>query len=77
MEQRQRFIRKEWGSFVGKTIKEIRPLTQDECMFIGWEFRLEHYATAIVFTDGSAWIPMADEEGNSAGFLACADMEQC
>lgn len=64
-----KYIARDYGSFVGKTIKEIRPLTKEECEDIGWEFAFEDYAAVVIFTDGTGFIPLADPEGNGAGFL--------
>ncbi len=65
-----KYIKRDYGSFVGKTIKTIRPLTKEECEDCAWDFDHEDYAVVIIFTDGSGFIPMSDEEGNGAGFLA-------
>jgi len=65
-----KYIKRDYGSFVGKTIKTIRPLTKEECEDCAWDFDHEHYAVVVIFTDGSGFIPMADPEGNGAGFLA-------
>jgi len=67
---RQKYIARDYGSFVGKKIKLIRPLTKGECADMGWEFAYEDYAVVVEFTDGTGFIPMADPEGNGAGFLA-------
>ena len=31
------YIKREYGSLVGKTVKNIRPLTERECEDLGWE----------------------------------------
>jgi len=67
---RTKYIKRDYGSFVGKTVKTIRPLTKEECEDMAWEFEYEDYAVVVIFTDGSGFIPMADPEGNGAGFLA-------
>ncbi len=67
---RTKYIKRDYGSFVGKTIKEIRPLTKQECENMAWEYDYEDYAVVVIFTDGSGFIPFSDEEGNGAGFLA-------
>lgn len=50
---------------VGKTIKSVRYMTDDEVENSMW------YAAALVieFTDGSWIMPMADDEGNNAGAI--------
>lgn len=67
---KQKYITRDYGSFVGKTIKLIRPLTEIECEEMGWEFAHEDYAVVVEFTDGTGFVPMADPEGNGCGFLA-------
>ena len=64
------YIARDYGKFVGKTIAKIRPLTFDECDDMAWDYDHEDYAVVVFFTDGTAFIPMADPEGNGAGFLA-------
>lgn len=64
------YIARDYGKFVGKTIAKIRPLTFDECDEMAWDYDHEDYAVVVFFTDGTAFIPMADAEGNGAGFLA-------
>jgi len=66
---RAQYIKKQFGSMVGKTISQIRPLTEKECEGIYWSYEQEQDAFIVIFTDGSAFIPMADPEGNGAGFL--------
>jgi hypothetical protein len=63
------YLTRDYGSFVGRTIKQIRPLTKHECEAMGWEFEHEDYAVVVIFDDGTGFIPMADPEGNGAGFL--------
>lgn len=65
-----KYIARDYGWLVGKTIKEVQPLTKEECedMF-GWEFAHEDYAVVVIFTDGTGFVPLADPEGNAAGFL--------
>jgi hypothetical protein len=70
------YIKREYGSLVGKTISRIRPLTEQECEDMGWEYKYSDEACVIIFTDGTCFIPMADPEGNSAGFLALATVEK-
>jgi len=72
---KQKYITRDYGSFVGKTIKEIRPLTKAECVDCGWDFEHEDYAVVVIFTDGSGFIPLADPEGNGAGFLEQAVLQ--
>ncbi|MBM4058557.1 MAG: hypothetical protein FJ275_10045 [Planctomycetes bacterium] len=72
---KQKYVTRDYGSFVGKKIKLIRPLTEDECSGMGWEFAYEDYAVVVEFTDGTGFIPMRDPEGNGAGFLGATARE--
>jgi len=67
---KKQYISHCYGCFVGKTIKSIQPLTKSECDGMGWEYEFEDLAVVVMFTDGSGFVPMRDEEGNGAGFLA-------
>lgn len=56
---------------VGKTVKRVRYMTDDEmedCMWYACAFVIE-------FTDGSWIAPMADDEGNNAGALMTSDKD--
>lgn len=50
---------------VGKKIKEVRYLTNDEKEDLGWYRR----SLVIFFTDGTYMFPSQDDEGNDAGAL--------
>lgn len=69
---RTKWVTREYGEFVGKTVKEIRPLRKSESEAFGWDYEYED-GFAIVFTDGSVLIPSQDPEGNGAGWLFVAD----
>jgi hypothetical protein len=63
-------IREHWGNLasnflVGKTIRRVRYLNDQERDDIAWE----KSALIIEFTDGHWIIPMRDDEGNDAGCL--------
>lgn len=64
-----KWITRDYGSFVGKTIKQIRPLTKSECEDNCWDYDHEDYAVVVIFTDNTAFLPLSDPEGNGAGFL--------
>ena len=76
IDTRADFIKKEFGSLVGKTIKTVRPLYKEECEDLAWEYDYEQEAMVIIFTDGTAVIPMQDPEGNGAGHLFLATTEK-
>ena len=63
-------IREHWGNLasnflVGKTIRRVRYLNDQEREDIAWE----KSALIIEFTDGHWIVPMRDDEGNDAGSL--------
>jgi hypothetical protein len=67
-------LKKKWSAaiskiLVGKTIKSIRYLTDQEQEQFDW---LDS-AVVIIFTDGSWIIPMSDDEGNNAGAIQTSD----
>ncbi len=76
IKERQEYLTAEYGALVGKTVQKVRPLTREECEDMAWEFGYEREACVIVFTDGTAFIPMQDPEGNGAGFLMLAKVEK-
>lgn len=74
MERNTKQLKKKWSAaiskvLVGKTIKEIRYLTDQEQEQFDW---LDS-SVVIVFTDGSWIIPMSDDEGNNAGAMMTSD----
>jgi hypothetical protein len=63
------FIKKEWGSMVGKTVAEVRRLTEVEMEPFGWGLRSGDVPLVVFFTDGTNFIPTCDAEGNGPGWL--------
>lgn len=74
--ERVEYINSEYGSLVGKTVAFVRPLTKSETSMLAWEYDYDRDAFVIVFTDGTAVIPMRDPEGNGSGFLAIMEVEK-
>ena len=67
---------KKWEIFisrflVGKTIKKIEYLTEEEAREYGWN----SIPLVIIFNDGSYIFPMSDDEGNNGGALATSSKE--
>ena len=63
-------MEKHWNDFakkhlLGKTIKSVRYMTNEEADNMGWMSR----PLAIFFTDGSFIFPSMDDEGNDGGAL--------
>tara|TARA_B100000131_G_scaffold322540_1_gene376836 strand:+ start:6909 stop:7166 length:258 start_codon:yes stop_codon:yes gene_type:complete len=56
---------------VGKTIKHIRYLNDEEMDAFAWY----HRPIVIVFTDGSLLIPQQDDEGNDGGAMFFQDKD--
>lgn len=54
---------------VGKTIKEVRYMTEEECKQMMWYNR----PLVIAFTDGSWIFPSMDDEGNDGGAMYTSD----
>jgi len=73
--RKEKYIARDYGFMVGKTVKTVRPLTEAECEEMAWDYEHEDYAVVVIFTDGTAFIPMADPEGNGSGFLDKCQVE--
>ncbi len=56
---------------VGRTISNLRYLTDSECEEIGWY----HSAVVLILDDGTAIWPSADDEGNDAGALFTTNLD--
>ena len=69
------FLEREYGSYIGRTIKEIRPMTQQEVDHMYWDLGYSDVPFVILFDDGQAWIPSRDPEANGPGFLLNADVQ--
>jgi hypothetical protein len=70
-----KYIKSQYGSLVGKTIKEVRALTADEANIFGWSVTHGTTPCIIIMTDGSVMIPSSDPEGNSAGHIFVEKVE--
>ena len=66
---RDAYIKREYGSLVGRKIKTVRPLTNGECEDFGWDGSFSGVPMVIILDDGTALIPSSDEEGNDAGHI--------
>lgn len=55
----------------GRTIKEVRYLTEEEMENIGWDSR----CVVMILDNGNVVFPSSDDEGNSAGSLFTMDKE--
>lgn len=68
-ERYSRYITMEYGSLVGKTVEQVRILTDAELEQFMWDDGGSEVAFVVFFTDGSFIIPSRDDEGNGAGTL--------
>jgi hypothetical protein len=71
------YIQKEYGGLVGKTIAEVRVLTDKECEIFVWSTTHGNPPFVIIMTDGSVIIPASDPECNDAGYLLVEEVEPC
>lgn len=70
IDAREELVSKAYGWMAGKKIARVRPLTPLECHEMGWTYDYEAFAVVVEFEDGTAFVPMADPEGNGCGYLA-------
>jgi hypothetical protein len=63
------YITNAYGTLVGKTIKSVRPLTDEECEWYGWSPSHGNVPFVIIMTDHTALVPAEDPEGNGAGHI--------
>lgn len=56
------------SELVGKTIKNVRSVTNEEMKSLYWH-KTSDPTAVIEFTDGTYALVMADPEGNGTGFL--------
>ena len=66
------YIRREYGSLVGRTIMAVRPLGDEELDGLFWG-RHGGVPMVLILDDGSAVIPSADPECNGPGHLLIAE----
>jgi hypothetical protein len=63
------YIQNSYGTLVGRTIVKVRPLSNEECEEFMWSTTHGNVAFAFILDDGTALVPSADPEGNSAGYV--------
>jgi len=76
IDARDELVSETYGWMAGKKIARVRPLTRPECHEMGWTYDHEAFAVVVEFEDGTAFVPMADPEGNGCGFLAEATVRE-
>ena len=62
----QKWVKAISDKLVGKTIKEVRYISDKEARDMGWHAR----SVAIQLSDGGWVFPMQDDEGNGPGALS-------
>jgi hypothetical protein len=62
-----KWLEEEYSELIGKTIKSVRELTNEEHEQFGW--RPTSGGFVFICTDGTAIIPSCDPEGNGPGFI--------
>lgn len=63
------FIQRELSDVVGRTITQVRVLTDDDMEQCGWDGGYGDVAFEFVLDDGRSLVPSADPEGNGPGFI--------
>lgn len=69
----EKYVQDEFRTLRGRTIVDIRILTDEECADMMWEpgYRIP---LVIIFDDGQAAIVSSDPEGNAPGWLFLASV---
>ena len=68
------YIKNEFGSLVGRTIKKVRPLSKAELEDMCWDDSYGSVGFAIILDDGQVLIPSSDPEGNGPGHIFLGDL---
>ena len=63
------YIKREYGSLVGKKIEKVRPMSPAELKMFYWNSGASGVGMVIELDDGSALVPSCDPEGNGPGHL--------
>ena len=63
------FIKNEFGWMEGKTLAKVRKMNASEARLFYWQIGRYQVALVVEFTDGTAFVPSQDEEGNGTGYL--------
>ena len=76
MGQYKEYIKKEYGSIVGASVKKVREMSANELEMFGWEDRYGSVPMVIELSNGQALIPSMDPEGNGAGHIFLENLVQ-
>jgi hypothetical protein len=66
---KEKYIREEFGSLLGKKILAVRPMFDQEIEDFGWDTGGWNVPFVLILDDGTAVIPSQDPEGNGCGHL--------
>jgi len=65
----QTVLNQRFGSLVGRTIKDVRPMTRAEMQGLDIESGHADLPFLLILDDGTAVLPSRDAEGNGVGWL--------
>lgn len=68
----EEFIKSLEPSLIGKTIKHIRYMKDEEMQMFGWDSR----PIILLLNDGTFIIPQRDDEGNDGGAIALVNKKK-
>ena len=63
------YIKKEWGSLIGRTITGVREMTDGEVEEFGWERGGGSIPMVYELDNGLTFTPSQDPEGNGPGHI--------
>jgi hypothetical protein len=63
------YVKREYGSLVGKKIETVRPMTPAEMRMFYWNNGAGGVGMVIELDDGTALVPSCDPEGNGPGHI--------
>lgn len=63
------YVKRTYGSLVGKKIRRVRPLTPGEQKMFYWDNGQSGVGMMIELDDGTTLIPSCDPEGNGPGHI--------
>jgi hypothetical protein len=75
MAVRKDYVQDEWGPLVGRTIKSVREMTEEEVENMGWYVGGGSVPVVFTLDDGTVMVPSQDPEGNGPGHIYRMEME--
>ncbi len=63
-------LQKQYSEVIGKRILLVRPMSDEEQTWYGWEESWGTIPCVFQLEGGVALVPMSDPEGNHAGFVS-------